>query len=75
MTDPVPDANLSAAQAAISAEVAQEAGAVAAPDYAAIVASWFNAFIANSPASRDVIVVNYLNQTAVPALVAALKGA
>ena len=42
-------------------------------NYKAIVAAWFNANIANSPASRDVQVVNYLNQTAIPALVAFLQ--
>ena len=65
------DPNLAAAIASIEAEAAQEATA-AAPNYPAIVGAWFNAMIANSPASRDVIVVNYLTQTAIPALIADL---
>ena len=39
-----------------------------------IVDEWFARFICNSPASRVTEVVNYLAQTALPALKQALKG-
>ena len=56
-----------------AALAAEQAPASATPDYEAIVARWFNAVVANSPVSRAGEAVNYLTQTALPALIDTLK--
>ena len=71
-----PDANLTAALAAINAEVAQEATApatAAALDYDAIVIGVMNDTLAKSDVSGNAYLVNFLNQVFTPALLSALK--
>ena len=42
---------------------------------AAIVLAWVNEFVDNSPVSRSVEAINYMNETAIPALIARLNAA
>lgn len=73
MTDPVPDANLTAALTAINAEVAEKASEPSvAPDYAAIVYRVFNETCTNSPFFSGAQAADVVKQTFIPALIAEL---
>ena len=76
MSDPLPDANLTAALAAINAEVAHQASEPAAtPDYEGIVYRVFNETCTNSPFFSGAQAADVVKQTFIPALIAALKKA
>ena len=69
-----PEANLTAASAAINAEVAHQASEPAAtPDYEGIVYSIFNETCTNSPFFRGPAAADVVSQNFIPALIAALK--
>jgi hypothetical protein len=69
-----PDANLTAAPAAINADVAHQASEPAAtPDYEGIVYRIFNETCTNSPFFRGPAAADVVSQNFIPALIAALK--